>query len=378
MSQEPEETVGLDLFDETASAAGSFPHSMLGYERQAVDAYIRDIERQLSSAKRKVRSLQKQVAHKNAETDLSKLGDHARDVMRAAEAEAAELRHQARLDADRIVAQAALEAEALAHDTQAETTSHRSTNLDDLNRLREELAGQTAAELDAARQEAQLQREAAENHRLMILADAERNASALREQASLEADQVRQAAQQEAAQLRAAVAEEHTQALDALHRHHEEVTAQLGQLSEQARLQSEQFGADMEQQILQMNERRNLANAEADQIVADADARARSIVAEARATAAKREREAGLAEADKIAGLNAEIARLSVRHNELQKLLRNLSQMATSSITDLPDDIPTAVHAAVPGLDDTVIEAAVDIDDATRVQPAASGGGKRR
>ena len=95
VTHQPEETVGLDLFDETASAAGSFPHSMLGYERQAVDAYIRDIERQLSSAKRKIRSLHKQVGAKEAETDLSKVGVHARDVMRAAEAEAAEVRHLA-------------------------------------------------------------------------------------------------------------------------------------------------------------------------------------------------------------------------------------------------------------------------------------------
>ena len=76
MSQQPEDTVGLDLFDETASAAGSFPHSMLGYERQAVDAYIRDIERQLSSAKRKVRSLQRQLATQADETDYSRLGTH--------------------------------------------------------------------------------------------------------------------------------------------------------------------------------------------------------------------------------------------------------------------------------------------------------------
>lgn len=81
MSQQPEETVGLDLFDETASAAGSFPHSMLGYERQAVDAYIRDIERQLSSAKRKVRSLQKQLLTKADETDYSRLGAFTGDMM---------------------------------------------------------------------------------------------------------------------------------------------------------------------------------------------------------------------------------------------------------------------------------------------------------
>ncbi|MBK8445826.1 MAG: DivIVA domain-containing protein [Micropruina sp.] len=384
MSQQPEETVGLDLFDETASAAGSFPHSMLGYERQAVDAYIRDIERQLSSAKRKVRSLQRQVSNKEAETDLSKLGDHARDVMRAAEAEGAELRNQARLDAERIVAQAAHEAEALAHNTHAETTTHRAANLDDLNRLREELAGQTGAELEAARQEAQLLRDAAENHRKMIVADAERNAAALRDQAALDADQVRQAAQKEAADVRAKGAAEHAQALEALQQRQHEVTSQLGQLSEQARLQSEQFGTDMAHQVELMNSRRNAALSESDKIVADADDRARAIVAEARAAAAKREREAGLAEADKISKLNEEIARLSVRHAELQKILRSLSQMATSSFGDLPADegasqAGAGEPAAAPANDTTAVEAPQPVDDdATRVQPAASGGTTRR
>jgi cell division septum initiation protein DivIVA len=381
VSQQPEETVGLDLFDETASAAGSFPHSMLGYERQAVDAYIRDIERQLSSAKRKVRSLQRQVATKETETDLSKLGDHARDVLRAAEAEAAELRNQARLDADRIVAQAAAEAEEVAHNTQAETSTHRVANLDDLNRLREELANQTGAELNAARQEAQLLRDAAENHRRMVLADAERNATALREQAALEAEQVRQAAQKEAADLRAAIAAEHAQALDALQRHQYEVTQHVGQLSEQARLQSDQFGADMAHQVELMNNRRNVAASEADKIVADADDRARAIIAEARAAAAKREREAGLAEADKISKLNEEIARLSVRHGELQKILRSLSQMATSSFDDEPAAAAQApASAAAEPQGQPAAEAAQPNfdDDATRVQPAASGGSNRR
>ena len=46
----PEET-GLNLFHDRASAAGSFPHSMLGYDRQSVDTYVREIEQQLSAAK---------------------------------------------------------------------------------------------------------------------------------------------------------------------------------------------------------------------------------------------------------------------------------------------------------------------------------------
>lgn len=403
MSQQPEETVGLDLFDETASAAGSFPHSMLGYERQAVDAYIRDIERQLSSAKRKVRSLQKQIATATAETDLSKVGAHARDLLRAAEAEAVEVRNLARMDADRIVADATEKAELLSHSTQTEVAGHRVGNLDELNRLREELKQQTDAELAAARDEAQLLRDAAENHRRLVLADSERHATALREQAKLEADQVRQAAQREAAEARAQLAQDHAAALDALQQQRAEVTALVGELAEKARLQSEQFGAAVTNETALMNDRRLKSIAHADSIVADATERAKAVLAEARAAAAKREREAGAAEEAKVAGLNEQISRLTVRVNELRKLLKGLSTMATEfagddehqddvkavtqASADLADDdvptedAPTAEQPAVSDFDDTAVEAALPAetdDDATRVQPAASGGGKRR
>jgi hypothetical protein len=388
VTHQPEETVGLDLFDETASAAGSFPHSMLGYERQAVDAYIRDIERQLSSAKRKIRSLHKQVGAKEAETDLSKVGVHARDVMRAAEAEAAEVRHLAQLDADRIIAHANEQASALTHDTHAQTATHRVSNLDDLNKLRDELAGQTSAELAAARQEAQLMREAAENHRLMVLADAERNATALRDQAALEAEQLRQAAQREAAEARAQVAQEHAEALDALHQHRVEVTALVAALADQARLQSEQFGANLEHETTLMNDRRTAATAEADQIVAAANETAAATIAEARAVAAKREREAGLAEHAKVSKLNEEIARLTIRVKQLRELLKSLSTFAdfpddehegrpAQSEAD-SDDEPTSSTQPDAHDEPKPTPAPTADDDATRVQPAASGGRNRR
>ena len=137
MSQQPEETVGLDLFDETASAAGSFPHSMLGYERQAVDAYIRDIERQLSSAKRKVRSLQKQLLTKADETDYSRLGAFTGDMMRSAEAQAAEIIKTAQHEAERIEEAARSRAGDLTRQTHEGLAQERVTGLDDLNRLRE-------------------------------------------------------------------------------------------------------------------------------------------------------------------------------------------------------------------------------------------------
>ena len=176
MSQQPEETVGLDLFDETASAAGSFPHSMLGYERQAVDAYIRDIERQLSSAKRKVRSLQRQLLTKADETDYSRLGTHTGDLLRTAEREAAEITQSAQLQAEQIIEFAKREAEQLAREADAGAAQARVSSMDDLHRLREDLAGQTSAELAAAQEQARTLRAAAGaeiQHRRVLCAKAD-------------------------------------------------------------------------------------------------------------------------------------------------------------------------------------------------------------
>lgn len=381
MSQQPEETVGLDLFDETASAAGSFPHSMLGYERQAVDAYIRDIERQLSSAKRKVRSLQKQLLTKADETDYSRLGAFTGDMMRSAEAQAAEIIKTAQHEAERIEEAARSRAGDLTRQTHEGLAQERVTGLDDLNRLRDELAGQTGAELANAQEESRALREAAENHRAMVLADAERSAGAMRDQASLEAERVRQAAQHEAADIRAKLAAEHTEALNALQQRQDQVTALLAELAEKARLQSEDFGVKMAEASALMAERRQKAFTEADQIVVAANEQARASVAEARARAAKLVADAQAEAASKNEQLRRENERLNQRKAAIVGQLSSLSALATNSVAEFPGDDDHQASASQSDESseqgDAVTEQADD-DDATRVQPAASGGSKRR
>ena len=391
MSHQPEETVGLDLFDETASAAGSFPHSMLGYERQAVDAYIRDIERQLSSAKRKVRSLQRQMLTKADETDYSRLGTHTGDLLRAAEAQAAEMVKAAQLEAQRIVDDASNEAGQLSREAHEGAAKARVSGMDDLSRLRDDLAYQTGAELANAQAEAQALREAAESHRSMVLTDAERSAAAMRDQASLEADRVRQAAQQDAADVRATLAKEHAAALDALQQRQSSVTAQLHELAERARLQSEGFGVKMAEASALMAERRQRAFAEADQIVVAANEQARAEVSEARAKSAKLVADAEFAASGRAEQLKRETERLNQRKQAIVAQLNSLSSLATDSVAEFPDDadhhsLAESVEAVAEELkesaDDLTLELdAVDDsldDDATRVQPAASGGSKRR
>ena len=91
---EIEEETGLNLFEDKASAVGGFPHAMLGYDKQAVDSYIQDLEQRLLEMKVQLREQRRETSFVRAQvgtTDFAKLGAHARGLLEAAEAQAAEL-----------------------------------------------------------------------------------------------------------------------------------------------------------------------------------------------------------------------------------------------------------------------------------------------
>ncbi len=96
MTHEPDQH-GLDLFDQNASAVRGFPNAMLGYDKKAVDEYIRDLERQLSLAKHQMREVQRELTAANLrvdDTDFSKLGAHTANLLKVAEAQAGRARRQ--------------------------------------------------------------------------------------------------------------------------------------------------------------------------------------------------------------------------------------------------------------------------------------------
>ncbi len=87
--EEYTEETGLNLFDDRASAAGSFPHAMLGYDRPTVDNYVRDIEQQVATLRQLSRHLRAELASSQREhgtSDYTRLGSHATSMLRAAEA----------------------------------------------------------------------------------------------------------------------------------------------------------------------------------------------------------------------------------------------------------------------------------------------------
>ena len=99
------EETGLNLFDDRASAAGSFPHAMMGYDRSTVDNYVRDLEQRLSAARQLNRDRLRDLESLKSEqgtTDFTRLGAHATNLLRAAEAQADDLVTKAGVEAERI------------------------------------------------------------------------------------------------------------------------------------------------------------------------------------------------------------------------------------------------------------------------------------
>ena len=202
MSQNTPGASGLDLFDEKASA--SFPTVMRGYEKRAVEEYVREMEQQLSTVKHSYRELQRELTAtslRNDDTDFSKLGGHTASLLKVAESQANDLVTKAQNEADRLVAEAKEEAERTRTEALQETDAKRRSGIDELKALRAELEHQTTSELDAARAEAGGLRDAVDKHREMILADAQQQANAMIEAARAEAAHIVQKAEHEAAEL---------------------------------------------------------------------------------------------------------------------------------------------------------------------------------
>ena len=141
-SDDLSEETGLNLFDDRASAAGSFPHAMMGYDRGTVDNYVRDLEQRLAAARQlnrdRLRDLES-LRHEQGTTDFTRLGAHATGLLRAAEAQADDLVTKAGVEAERIKEEGRRAAADLRANAQTEADDIRISGLTNLRSAREEL-----------------------------------------------------------------------------------------------------------------------------------------------------------------------------------------------------------------------------------------------
>lgn len=346
-----DETAGLDLFDETATAAGNFPHSLRGYDRGAVDAYVRDVEIQLTRVKRQLRDTRRKLTAANQhvdDTDFSKLGTHTKDLLRAAEAQAVELVKSAQEQADRIRAEAQADTNRLTAEARLALDASQASTLADIDGLRRRLSAQTANELQAARIEAETLRSTAERDRAQILAEAQaQSESRVAAAAAAAAQQLAEAERLAAVQITEA-AQGKEQSLAAVAQARSEAADAIEAMVASARQQAEEYRQRLEADALTWDQRRQAALAEAAEITLGAQNEARAVVEAAQNTAAKLLSEAHRESELRKVQLSQDIDRLTVRKQAIVAQLESLSSLATESVKDFPDRATSQTASEAP------------------------------
>jgi DivIVA domain-containing protein len=340
----PEDTSGLDLFDETATAVHGFPQSLRGYDRGAVDAYVREVESQLARAKAQVREQHRQLRDASmriGSTDYEQLGAHTSGLLRAAEAQAEELVGTAEHRARHIMAVAQAQAEKTGIEARLALDAAQATSTDELHSIRRRLSEQTALELQAARDEGAAAVAFARAQAAEALAEAAAKAELVQRESQLAAETKMVAAEREATEHRLSVVTEKAAALADVKAAHEATAAELEDLVDHARQRMAEHAARLDADALTWEQRREAARAEADEIVAAARVEAATILKEVD-NRARALRAASLEGAEKQkSDLEAEITLLSGRRKAIVAQLGDLSALAGSTAVDYGDGEPS-------------------------------------
>lgn len=272
------DNTGLNLFDDTASAAGNFPTALRGYDRSSVDEYIRTIENRFVEARRQAEALEVQLdearteldelrrlAEPQPEPDFGGLGGRATDLLRVSEEQAKEIVEKAKLDADGLREQGRRDADQIRAEGERDANDMRVAASTELEALRERLNTEVGSQVERARAEAETLLSAAHREAEMIRVQTEQANRSSVEKARLAARAVRQQAETEAAQIRQTSAAEHQAATAELERLHAEADTATKALLAQANEHHQKARAQLEADTASAAKIRSDALAEAEQ-----------------------------------------------------------------------------------------------------------------
>lgn len=349
MTESGSEETGLNLIHDTASAAGSFPHSVWGYDRQTVDTYVQEIEQQLSAAKQLIRHMQHEVANAkqlSESSDLTKLGHYTTQMLQAAEGQSRELLDHANQETERIKAEGRrLAAESRASGEQ-EADDIRLNAQATFKKMRAEVDLQCAREIDRARQQATSILDSARAQADHQLVEVRRAADATTEAAKIEAERIVQSATTQAAKLTADTHESREETLNKLAEEHQAAATRIASLLEESRVETEAASQRLQDEVAHAAEMRRKAEAESEDIKVTA-------VQEAEVQIAKAHTQASLlrARAEEQYGwrkeqLERETKRLQNRKQAIMAQLANLSALATHSLAEYPQSLISSLEDA--------------------------------
>ncbi|QGN32335.1 hypothetical protein [Microlunatus sp. Gsoil 973] len=352
-----DESTGLNLFDEKASAVGNFPTALRGYDRSAVDDYVRSLEGRVVQAARQSVEMQsaisdlqdqlsatrKELENRPAgEPDYSSLGARAGHILKMAEEQAQEMLDQANVDANKLRSEGQRDADRLRQQAEADGAQIRKTARSELDQLRQRASQDAQAEVERARTEAQAVGAAAEREVEALRRQAQHEADSTRQAGYLEAEQFKKDAEAEAAAIRKQVAEERVAANEELKRMHQESVTATGKLLTEATQHHQEAGERLAADIAAAAAARTEAKAEAERIRLDAREESERLVAAAKKQAERITQRTHQELQWRKEQLKRETDNLVQRKQAVLNQLQSLSALASQSATDVPDLQPLA------------------------------------
>lgn len=343
------EETGLNLFDDTASAVGNFPSAIRGYDRTAVDDYVRTLEATVVNTRRQARDLEDQIAALSDQlseastrpaadnVDYTNLGGRATDILRLAEEQAREMVDRAGVDADRIREVARREADGIRQAAAREGSTIKNTGKSEIEQLRARGRDEAKAQVDKASAEAAnivaAARREADAHRRQ----AEQEAQTVRQKAYLDTEAQRRQVEREVAETRQQIASEREAAINQLKSTHEEHVAKTAALLAEATEHNKEATARLQKDIAEAERIRSAALAEAERIRVEAVTNAEERIAAAKKQAAAINERTQQEFSWRKQQLKRETDLLSQRKQAVLNQLASLSALAEQTAQTFPD-----------------------------------------
>ncbi len=343
---------GLGLFDDTASAVGNFPSALRGYDRTAVDDYVRTLETSVVQSRRHAAQLEQQVSalqdqvspsgggntdDSSGQPDFSNLGGRAGDILRLAQEQARELVANATVEAERVKEQGRREADGLRNSAAREGAAIKTGGAAEIDGLRNKLQTEVQAQVDKSKAEAGALLAAARRQAESLRREAEHEAEASRQKAALDSESLRRTAEREIAEARQKIAVDREQAVGELQSAHDDADQRTAALLAEATKHHQESAARLEADIAESARIRAEALEEAERAKLSAVEESEARIATAKKQAAAISERTQQEFAWRKQQLKRETDLLHQRKQAVLSQLASLSALAEQTASAFPD-----------------------------------------
>jgi hypothetical protein len=326
---------------------GRFPLARKGYDREAVDYFVRSTHAQIAHLLQQYdalmannHELRRALDEANARADhadFSRLGGRVQELLQIAEEQATDITRQAVQEADRLSAQVHAEINELRQNATAELAQMRDAQLAELDSLRHhserdaaELRDRAAAEAEQLLSSARLQADA-------VRTEGEAAATGMRKAATFESQQLLAGAERDSAAVRQQVADQRERVLAELRQAQESANQSIQAMLAEATELQRAAGERLTQETEHAAKLRTDTFAAAERIKVDASGDAEQIIDRARHQAEAINNRARQELALRRRQMRDEQDLLNRRKHAMLNQLTSLSALAVETAENLPD-----------------------------------------